>query len=623
MMIPSIAMILAVAVCFVAAVLNLAVDSGFRKKTTRAAIVLAMLIGAVFYGYGYAWCMGFSLTSLIRALMALCRMFGGINDLASVQAAPIFQYPAAVTVFWLGHFLAFYVMASTAIATLGERLLRRIRVTLLRRGPLLLIYGVNAHSVAYGRRMAREKRRSVMYVDQEYNPVFDSAVKAFGAIVEKSPDALSASPRFLRQLNMKPGTRKLELAALHADSRSNLNYAQAMLKSLTEAGVRPEQTSLLAAATGDEAAALQARGGDGYGSVYAYDDYKLLARLMIREHPPCGLISFDEAGRATEDFSVVILGFGRMGRAVLTQLVLNGQFCGSRFRADIFDPGAQNGFLHDHPMMRAYDIRFHGIDGTADAFYTFLNERKGLIRMIVLCTGSREKNHEIAGDLAAWLPWDRKAPLILHATKEGYCWLDQNRYEVSNAHFLDHEGFDPEALDATAMQINHVYRTGAGAAQTAAQDWRLCAYADRQSCRACADFYPAVLRASGRTAEQVLSGLWPPQGELLENLAVTEHLRWCACQYVSGYSPMPEDVWAERAARYRQGVPADFRIGRDDQERLHACLIPWEELDGLSRKENAVTGGHTDYKQMDRDNVLILSRVLQLQKNAEGDKAHG
>ena len=171
MMIPSIAMILAVAVCFVAAVLNLAVDSGFRKKTTRAAIVLAMLIGAVFYGYGYAWCMGFSLTSLIRALMALCRMFGGINDLASVQAAPIFQHPAAVTVFWLGHFLAFYVMASTAIATLGERLLRRIRVTLLRRGPLLLIYGVNAHSVAYGRRMAREKRRSVMYVDQEYNPV--------------------------------------------------------------------------------------------------------------------------------------------------------------------------------------------------------------------------------------------------------------------------------------------------------------------------------------------------------------------------------------------------------------------------------------------------------------------
>ncbi len=36
-----------------------------------------------------------------------------------------------------------------------------------------------------------------------------------------------------------------------------------------------------------------------------------------------------------------------------------------------------------------------------------------------------------------------------------------------------------------------------------------------------------------------------------------------------------------------------------------------------------MTGGHTDYKQMDRDNVLILSRVLQLQKNAEGDKAHG
>lgn len=622
-MISSIAMILSLAVCFIAAVLNLAVDSPFRRKTMRVFLILAMLIGAFFYGYGYGWCMGWGVTSLIRALLALCRMLGGINDLASVQAAPLFRSPIALAIFWLGHFLAFYVMASTAIATLGARLLRHIRVTLLRRGPLLLIYGVNAHSVAYGRRMAKEKRRSAVYVDQDYNPTLEEAVQAFGAIVEKDADALTASSRFLRQINMKPGSRRLELAALHADGQSNLAYARALLNTMTEAGIRPEQTSLLAAGIGDEVAALQALGGDGYGSVYAFDDYELLARLMLRAHPPCGLISFDAAGRATEDFSAVILGFGRMGRAVLTQLILNGQFCGSHFRADVFDSRAQNGFLHGHPLMNAYDIRFHSADGTADAFYDFLEKRKGQISMIVLCTGSKEKNHEIAEDLAAWLPWDAKPPVLLHATKEGYYWLDESRREVQNAHFLDDDGLDLEALDAMAMQINHIYCKETGSRKSARQEWQACSYFNRRSSRACADFYPAVLRASGRTARQVLDGDWPPDAETLENLARTEHLRWCAFQYVSGYAPMPQAVWDQRAQRYRQGAPADFRVSKDERQRLQACLIPWEELDGLSQRENAVTGGQIDYKQMDRNNVLLLSRVLQMQKETVEENARG
>lgn len=621
MMVSSVAMIVTLAALFAAAILNLAVDSVFRRQLTRYALIAAMVIGSVFYGHGYAWCHGFNAASLIRALMALSRMFAGINDLGSVQNAPLFQYPAAMAVFWLGHFLGFYVMASAAIATLGEKLLRTIRVTLLRRGTLLLVFGVNAHSVAYGRRMAREKHRSVVFVDQAYNPSFEDAVKAFGAVIEKSAEALEPNARFLRQLNIRPGERKMELAALHEDSRSNLEYARTLLAALTEAGIRPEQTSLLAMGSGDEVSLLQAMGGEGYGSVYAFDDYELTARLMFREHPPCDLISFDAHGKAENDFHAVILGFGRLGRAVLNQLVMNGQFYGSRFRVDIFDPGAQNGFLHDHPMMAAYDIRFHGIDGTADAFYSFLSENRGGISLIVLCTGNQEKNHEIAGDLAAWMPWNETLPLILHASRDGYFWLDENRHEVKNAHFLDSESMDLEEMDAVAMQVNYAYCRERGTDRSAFREWQRCDYFSRQSCRACADYYPAVMRAAGRTPEQVLSGKWPPDEETLENLSATEHLRWCAFHYVSGYAPMPAEEWEKRAEAFRQGAGPGFRIGKDTRKRLQACLIPWEELDDLSRRENEVTGGHTDYRQMDRNNVLMLSEVLSAQKRQTEGKS--
>ena len=397
-------MIAAVLICFTAALLNLAMGSRNRIRTTRAALVIAALLGAFFYGYGYAWCHGLHLSSLIRALLALCRMFGGINDLGSIQAAPLFQSPAALSVFWLAHFLAFYVMASTTIAALGERLLRRIRVMRLRRGPLLLIYGANPQSVAYGRRMAREKGRSVVMADPDAGASCENAVKAFGGVLEKDGDALAANRRFLRRLNMRRGTRRLELAALHTDGRKNLDYARRLLESMKAAGIRPEQASLLAAGCADQAAALQSLGADGYGDVYAFDNHDLTARMIMRDHPPCREIRFDETGKAAEDFHAVILGFGRMGRAMLNYLVMNGQFNGSTFRADIFDPGAQNGFLHDHPMMEHYDIRFHAADGRSDEFYAFLGENRDRIRMIVLCTGDYERNREIAEDLAGWFP---------------------------------------------------------------------------------------------------------------------------------------------------------------------------------------------------------------------------
>ena len=89
---------------------------------------------------------------------------------------------------------------------------------------------------------------------------------------------------------------------------------------------------------------------------------------------------------------------------------------------------------------------------------------------------------------------------------------------------------------------------------------------------------------------------------------------------------MPPEVWQERAARYTrekaQGLSPRFAIGKDRERRLHACLIPWEDLNALSRQENAVTGRQVDYQQMDRNNVLMVSRVLAIHTDQE-EEPHG
>ena len=78
---------------------------------------------------------------------------------------------------------------------------------------------------------------------------------------------------------------------------------------------------------------------------------------------------------------------------------------------------------------------------------------------------------------------------------------------------------------------------------------------------------------------------------------------------------MTKEEWEERANIYKKEVAekgsSKFRIGKDLNARIHACLIDWDPLDELSKRENDITGKHLDYKQMDRNNVLTLSELLQ------------
>ena len=611
-MIQSLTLIILVAAFFAAAVLNLALQSRVRGTVMALALGLGVTIGAVYYGFGYAWTYGLNVTSLVRAVLALCRMFGGVNDLGSIQGSPMLQKSTGTAVFWIGHFCAFYVTASAAIATLGERLLQKIRVTLLRFGPLLLIYGVNDSSVAYGRSMAKNKRRSVMFVDPDAGTSYESTIHSFGAIIDRSSAAVTPDKTLLRKINMKAGSRRLELAAFHTDGRRNLDYAKKLLQIMTDAHITPDQTSLVASGIGEESASLQALDGPGYGSVLTFDDYDLTSRLIIRDYPPCSLISFDAYGRAENSFHVVILGFGRMGRALFSELLCNGQFSGSTFRADIFDPSPQNGYLHRRELTRNYDLHFHTQDGRIDDFYEFLQENMRTIRCIAVCTGNAENNHEIAQDLSGWYGHADNAPLIVEAVRGSYACTQPDGTSAECRNIYDSDILDISRIDAMAMQINHMYNEGSPF--TAPQDWEKCGYFSRMSSRASADFYPAVLRAAEKTAQQVLAGDWPPDDRTMENLAITEHLRWCAFHYVYGYAVMPREEFERRAAIYREEAERTGKsrvsLTRDQDKKLHACLIPWEELDALSDRVNAITGGQIDYKQLDRNNVLAVRDVL-------------
>jgi len=607
-----ISVIMITAACFFAAVLNLAMENRFKKHIMSAFTAIAVVMGILIYGYGFAFALGASPAAVLRALLAACKMFGGANDLSAIEGAPLFAHGWATAVFWLVHFMAFYVTASAAIAAVGGKVLRRIRVMRLHRGTLVMIYGVNDSALEYGREQAKRPERSVMFVTETCGAQQENAIHAMGAVLEKGLKAPDAA--FLRRMGMHAGKRRMEAATLHEDDMKNLAFAQNLLSALKSASVHPQQTALLMRSADEENATglMASEGAYGYGSVLVFDEYELAARLMVQRLAPCETIEFDGDAKAKQDFAVLMIGFGRMGRAALEQLVMNGQFFGSTFRADIFDADAQNGVLYDHEMLRQYDVRFHAASGRSQALYAFLAERLQAVRYIVLCTGSDRENREIAQDIGRWMKAHGASPAIVQCSKEGIAISRTPDSPMTYQRVYGSDVLDMAQMDRMAMIINQRYCGGSG--MTAAQNWMRCDYFSRMSSRASADFYPAVLRASGRTAQQVMAGDWPPHDEAFENLAITEHLRWCAFHIVMGFRPMTDEEYDRRAAQYRDEVQktgaSSLRIGKNLAARRHACLIEWDELDALSEKENAVTGGQVDYKQLDRSSVLALPEIL-------------
>lgn len=614
----TITIILITTACFFAAVLNLAAEHRFRNRIMSAFFTMAMVLGLVVYGYGFSCVADSATVAVLRTIMAVCKMFGGSSDLDTIAAAPLFAHRWAVAVFWLTHFMAFYATAGAAVAAIGGKVLRRIRIALLRRGTLLVIYGVNADAVEYGKRQIDVLHRSVVFIGSA-DAALDAEINAAGGVLEKNSGQPDSA--LLRRLGIRPGKRHIEIAALHEEGGRNYAFVWKLMTVFEKEGILPEQTRLLLRDVDEDKAAelIAADKRYGYGSVLAFSQYELAARLMVQTAPPYETIRFGADGCAQDDFGVLMVGFGRMGRAALDALVMNGQFCGSTFRVDVFDANAQNGTLYDHELRRQYDIRFHQADGKSEALYAFLKERGDRIRYVVVCTGREKENREIAFDIGNWMRDRGVSPTVVECTGRSLALVHAGESDRVHQSIYGSDALDLERIDAMAMAINQTYCRESG--KTPQENWKECRYFSRMSSRAAADFYPAVLRAAGKTAQQAEAGDWPPQQAVLENLARTEHLRWCAFHYAMGFGPMSDEEYARRIDRYRKDVQekgsSSLRLGKDMENRKHACLIPWEQLDQLSDRENAVTGGHVDYKQMDRNNILVLPEILAALREME------
>lgn len=608
------------AALFLAIILQLAAKPKSAAKITGGCIIIAGISGLAIYSYGFSHMYETLPLAIVRALLAVCGMYVGKVDFSAVSGTVLFQNDWAEFYFYFAHLCALYATASAAITTVGGEALQKLRLFLARSGHLHLIYGINTTSLDFGKALLANKKGSVVFVgkDPDGNMV-NTIIKAGGAVRSDS-NALEANEKFLRAIGIRPGNRKVTLYTMHRDNTENLPYAKAFLEAAKARGIKPEQTTLIIPAAEDANTIkdLQVLGERyGYGFVTCYREAELAARLLTRLYPPCNAITFDENCIATDHFHALLIGFGKIGQAVLRQLVMQGQFVGSKFHIDIFAPDcfSATGYFDSKSseLMEHYSIKLHDNDAHSKEFFSHVRNDISHLKYIVVATGSDKNNQEIAENLSAFLHrLGSPLPIYLCAYSGVNCCTPDGTF-TKPYKLYQPDVISTHMLDRMAMELNASYQKNPE--KTPVEHWMRCKYFDRMSSRAAADFFPAFLRAAGKTEEDALNGNWVFTKKQLDTLGHMEHLRWNAFHICEGYTLMTDEEFERRAAIYRSQTGDDkIAVRKNTKQRTHACLVDWKALKAVSKKVNAVTGESRDFQQDDIDNVLNVPTLIRCSK---------
>jgi len=451
----------------------------FKPKLTKKVLSVSAVVTAVLsmglYCYGYAMVTEDPLLAVIRATFAVCKVFVGSSSYDDISSAPLFQYNWAQILLWMLQLTGLFTTTGAAISKLGDSLLRKLRLLLFRKEDLSIIYGAREETVNFGRELAANSDTAIVYVDTD--STFNSAVAEMGGVLRVDPDALAGNERFLRSMGIKSGKRKIQIYALQRDPIADQKYAQSMMKALEARGVAPEQTTLTVWGNGDEIQShlMNSEKHYGFGEVIEINDTELAARMLMLRYPPCDQIEFDETGKAKEDFHAIVIGFGQVGQAVLRQIVMNGQFEGSKFRAAVFAPNCDEvmGRLwHEYrSMIDQYDITFFNHDARSKRMYDYLEDNASSLKYIAICSGNTLMNDEIAEQLRPFLARKKCKAKIYMCSRKGV------RYQQSAEEMVSHDIYSSSILcsdqiDRMAMELNHSYCGDNG--KNARENWRDC-----------------------------------------------------------------------------------------------------------------------------------------------------
>lgn len=618
------------AVIFFAVILATAKSKQNNKASryTAIAAAIASLGGLIIYGYTYATQLQDNIVlAVFFTLLSTVKMFMGSDGHETVFKLEIMQRSEFVLLFWVVHLIAIYSTASAVLATVGAPFLKQVRMYLYKRKKKLnIIFGINEHAIDFASVLSKDEESALIIIDENLDSLYSAAINELGCLYYVGNDATHSEAGFVKKLGI---TNKTDICvyALHTNEAKNLNYVYRLRDAFKKLSVSHKCTSLTLMANMEMSFGSDLQNSQdkyGFGSVLVLDRAYLTAHMLMKEYPPCNYVKFDTANAKALDgeiFSSAIIGFGKIGQAVLKNIVINGQFEGCGFKTTVFDPdlNAVSGYVikNHSSMLEEYDIDLRKENAQESSFFDYLESNSKELDYIVVCTGNEDRNSEIAGEIQSTIKRLKGHAQVFQCSYDNIihqCHDDDGEYTLKMTELYTLDNLNISIADSRAMELNHIYCGG----KSAIEDWNNARFIDRMSSRASANFSNAYLKMTGFSEEDVIKGnKWDTLTDIQKlNLSKTEHLRWCAFFYSLGYKRMSDEDFEAKCAAYKNEKAikgsSKIKIQKDDDKLLHICLVPWDDLDELTEKYREVTGDkNKDYKLDDTNNVMLLPKIIE------------
>ena len=317
---------------------------------------------------------------------------------------------------------------------------------------------------------------------------------------------------------------------------------------------------------------------------------EIAVRSFLSECSPIDILtktnSFEKSSLPylIKPFRQCVIGFSTIGQEFLLLSYENSAFLTKNkgdkfFEALVIDDNLDSkrgAFLTEAPhFAQSNEVGFLNAEYNSDQYFDVIRKNAKVWNQIIVSTEDTKKNIDIAIKLSrvydSLAMFDNR-PQIVVVFHESYAGAQGILDKCTNLKIVDvesnlinYKSLIDSSNDMIAKEVNKNYNQKSNRGTS----WNNLGTYLEASNRALALDIPIkrkLYTMSGASLTQTL-----------EFLARYEHNRWIAFSYAHGWTLLPA---SELTAKER----AEFKTKRPNEKR-HACLIPWEELDNLPQEK--------------------------------------
>ena len=639
-----------------------------KDKTSKITIVLlipTILCGLGVYLIGYmpeSASVGDYSRSLLRAIFSTGRMFSFNDDYSAIKKSEIVNSMVYTLVFWACHVSALIIMILTFFSIFGKKLLDQMKILFKFNKDIYIIYGANTKSLSFAQNILTKddylekaaSDRYVLFIDENIDQQMQDKISSIGGVFINCPVFTRNS--FNNGALKKAGLRKriflpkvIYVFAFTENDMINFNIINGILDVANKENI-PEKNLKGIYIHSDSETIIEALNEKAISIKYNFNYFceaDLAARKLFETYPLYSKLAFDrQTGLPQEKktLKILILGFGVTGKHILRKALYNGQFEGCAFEAIVIDRymnDIQGQFKNNYPALfseskpQYLKINFIQDNVRSDSFYELLKkyvENTNAanifhIDYVVASLGDDNLNFEVVSDIRRFLKRQKVSQLptlSAHIADKVYKLFNTGKDDMMGDIniFGDYDDIFTdgiiisEEMDILAKAVDSSY---------GGTDWVSLSTHKKNSNRAAASFMSAYLYIVGlevkksvaiESDEEIITEekfvkMFGENNQLLENLGRTEHQRWNAFHYAFGWTKKSLDT----VHSYTERI--------EESNKIHACLVPWDELTIVKNKiieEYKMTTSNAEMESIirrcnfqgtDRNNIFSLYRIRE------------